>query len=103
VIRRDEAFVEALASYDRDRYQQLVSGMARVLFDRDTVPGPEPEDLLQLDIPTLVVPGADASHATSAARYLQECLPAAQYWDISVADQTEQTVPPRLVEFLADS
>jgi pimeloyl-ACP methyl ester carboxylesterase len=103
VIRRDGAFAEALAGYDRDRYQLLVSGMARVLFDRDTVPGPEPEDLLQLDIPTLVVPGQDASHATSAARYLQECLPAAQYWDISVADQTEQTVPPRLVEFLADS
>jgi len=54
--------------------------MARTLFDRDTVAGPEPEDLLRLDVPALIVPGQDASHATSAARYLEECLPRGEYW-----------------------
>src|SRR5258708_2751359 len=49
--------------------------MCRALFDRDTAPGAEPEDLMRLDIPALVVPGHDASHATPAARYLEECLP----------------------------
>ena len=48
----------------------------------------------------LVVPGRDASHATSAARYLEECLPRAHYWDAPVADQTEATAPARLLEFL---
>ena len=43
---------------------------------------------MQLDIPALVIPGHDASHATSAARYLEECLPRSEYWDIAVADQT---------------
>jgi len=33
-----------------------------------TAPGAEPEDLMRLDIPALVVPGRDAAHATSAAR-----------------------------------
>lgn len=103
VIRADETFADRFARYDRERYQLLVSGMARVLFDRDTVPGPEPEDLLQLDVPALVVPGQDASHATSAARYLQECLPGSEYWDIAVADQTEQTVPPRVAKFLSEA
>ena len=42
-----------------------------------------------LDIPALIVPGHDASHATSAARYLEECLPHAEYWDVPVAEQTE--------------
>ena len=74
--------------------------MARTLFDRDTAPGAEPEDLLRLDIPALIVPGRDAAHATSAARYLEECLPRSDYWDVPVADQTEATVPARVLAFL---
>ena len=49
--------------------------MDAALFDRDTSPGAEPEDLLRLDIPAFIVPGHDESHATSAARYFEECLP----------------------------
>jgi hypothetical protein len=74
--------------------------MARALLDRDTAPGAEPEDLLCLDIPALIVPGRDATHATSAARYLEECLPRAQYWDVPVQQQTEHNAPARLLEFL---
>lgn len=100
VIRTDHAFAEYYAQQDTDRYRYLVTGMVRVLFDRDTVPGPEPEDLLRLEIPALVVPGEDASHATSAARYLNECLPRAEYWDVPVVEQTEQTAPSRVLAFL---
>jgi pimeloyl-ACP methyl ester carboxylesterase len=102
VLRTDPAFAETYAKTDPDRYQVLVSGMARQLFDRDTVPGPEPEDLLTLDVPTLVVPGQDDSHAPSAARYLQECLPRSEYWDVPVAEQTEATAPARVLRFLED-
>ena len=100
VIRTDAAFADAYARIDVERYLVVVSGMARLLYDRDTVPGAEPEDLLRLDLPALVVPGQDTSHATSAARYLQECLPAAEYWDVPVAEQTEETAPARVLEFL---
>ena len=100
VLRRDPAFADTYAQADPDRYQVLVGGMARLLFDRDTVPGPEPEDLMRLDVPALVVPGQDDSHATSAARYLQECLPRAEYWDVPVPEQTEQTAPARVLQFL---
>lgn len=102
VIRTDPAFAAAYAEQDQRRYLLLAGSMARLLFDRDTVPGAEPEDLLRLDIPALVVPGQDDSHATSAARYLQECLPLAQYWDVPVSEQTRETVLPRLTEFLGD-
>ena len=74
--------------------------MARTLFDRDTAPGAEPEDLLRLDIPALVIPGHDESHATSAARYFEECLPRSEYWDVPTDGQTEQTAPARMLEFL---
>jgi hypothetical protein len=55
---------------------------------------------LRLDSPALVVPGRDASHATSAARYLEECLPRAEYWDAAVADQTEAATSERVLAFL---
>jgi pimeloyl-ACP methyl ester carboxylesterase len=100
VIRRDRTFADGYAQWDLDRYTVLVSGMSRLLFDRDTVPGAEPEDLMRLDIPALVVPGQDASHATSAARYLEECLPRVEYWDVPVSEQTEDTASARVMEFL---
>jgi hypothetical protein len=74
--------------------------MSRLLYDRDTVPGAEPEDLMSLDVPALIVPGQDASHAPSAARYLQECLAGAAYWDVPVALQTAGNAPDRVLEFL---
>jgi pimeloyl-ACP methyl ester carboxylesterase len=100
VIKHDRTFAESYAKQDVDRYKLIVGGMARSLFDRDTAPGAEPEDLLRLDIPALVVPGRDAAHATSAARYVEECLPRAEYWDVPVAEQTEEPTSTRFLEFL---
>jgi pimeloyl-ACP methyl ester carboxylesterase len=100
VIKHDRAFAEAYAKQNVDRYKLVVAAMARSLFDRDTAPGAEPEDLLRLDIPALVIPGRDAAHATSAARYLEECLPKSDYWDVPVEQQTEATAPAKMLEFL---
>lgn len=100
VLRHDPRFRAGYAEFDRDRYRAIVAGMCRALFDRDTVPGPEPEDLLVSEVPALIVPGEDSSHAPSAARYLQECLPVNEYWDVPVAAQTAETAPARITEFL---
>jgi pimeloyl-ACP methyl ester carboxylesterase len=100
VIKRDAAFAASYAQLDLERYKLVVAGMARGLLDRDTAPGAEPEDLLRSDIPALVIPGRDESHATSAARYLEECLPRAEYWDVPVEGQTAQTAPARILQFL---
>lgn len=101
VIRRDPEFAAHYARLDRGWYLAAVTGMRDALFDRDTAPGADPESLLSLDVPALVVPGCDRTHATSAARYLEECLPRAEYWDAPVAEQTEAAAPARLLEFLA--
>jgi pimeloyl-ACP methyl ester carboxylesterase len=100
VLRHDPAFAAAFVAMDLERYKLAVVATQRALLDRDTAPGTEPEELLRLDTPTLVVPGNDNSHATSAARYLQECLRGAEYWDIAAAEQTESNVPARLLQFL---
>ncbi|WP_158914789.1 alpha/beta fold hydrolase [Caulobacter sp. S45] len=101
VLKHDAAFADLYAKLDVNRYRTLVAGMARTLMDRDTAPGAEPEDLLQLDIPALVVPGSDAAHATSAARYFQECIPGAEYWDAPVPEQTQAATAPVILEFLS--
>ncbi len=93
-IRNSEAFAEAYAAMDKARYLLIVTAMYRGLLDRDTSPGAEPEDLMSLDIPALIIPGSDGFHATSAARYLQECLKGSDYWDVPAAEQTEANTPP---------
>lgn len=99
-IHRDRAFAAAYARQDIGAYRATVEKMARSLFDRDTSPGAEPEELMKLDIPALIVPGKDESHATSAARYLEECLAKSEYWDLPPEAQTEANAPPRLLDFL---
>lgn len=100
VIKRDAAFASAYAEQDPERYKLICVGMCRALFDRDTAPGAEPEDLMRLDVPALIVPGNDAAHATSAARYLAECLPHGEYWDVAVDRQSQESVQERVLEFL---
>ena len=100
VIRSDPAFAAEYARFDPARYDAIVEDMGRTLFDRDTVPGAEPEDLLRLEIPALVVPGRDPNHATSAARYLEECLEGSEYWDVQPEEQTADNAPARILEFL---
>ena len=99
-LRSDDGFAAAYAAADLDRYVAIVSGTSRVLFDRDTVPGVEPEDLAVLDVPALIVPGEDLSHTRSAARYLEECLPDTDYWDVPVAEQTPEACQARVLGFL---
>ena len=100
VLRRDETFAASYVRHDVERYKLLLTVIARTLFDRDTAPGAEPEDLMRLDLPALIVPGRDHAHAISAARYLEECLRGAEYWDVPVEGQTEATAPARVLEFL---
>jgi pimeloyl-ACP methyl ester carboxylesterase len=100
VLRHDEAFVATYRTLDSTWYADVSAAMVEGLLDRDTSPGAEPEELFEVRVPTLIVPGQDHSHATSAARYLQECLPNAEYWDVPVVEQTEATAPDRVLGFL---
>jgi hypothetical protein len=101
-IRTDPAFASQYARLDVVDYRHIVEGSCAALFDRDTVPGAEPGALLALEIPALVVPGHDASHATSAARYLEECLDGSEYWDVPPETQSAENAPARLLEFLQE-
>ena len=98
-ISRDEKFAEAFTSQDQERYLGIVEASGRTLFDRDTAPGAEPEEILGIKAPALIIPGDDPSHATSAAHYLRECLPNAEFWNVMPPEQTTERVCDRVSGF----
>jgi pimeloyl-ACP methyl ester carboxylesterase len=100
VIKADPDFAARYAAMDVEKYKVLVDGILRTMFDRDTAAGAEPEDMMQLDTPALVVPGYDNFHGTSAARYLHECLPKSEYWDVPLEGQTREAAEARVLAFL---
>ena len=79
----------------------MLALMGQTLFDRDTATGPEPSELMALKVSAVTIPGADAAHATSAARYLQECLAGSVYHDVPAPQQTPEQVRQWISEFLS--
>jgi len=99
VIVHDKTFAEAFAAQDIDRYVGLCAASGRTLFDRDTAPGAEPEEIMGMTMPALIMAGDDPSHAQSAAHYLKELLPKPQLWPIVPPNQTSDNVRERILEF----
>lgn len=99
VIARDSRFAERFASQDPDRYLGIVWASGQRLFDRDTAAGPQPEELMGIKAPSLIIPGDDPSHATSAAHYLRECLPQAEFWNLMPPEQETGRNCDRILEF----
>ncbi len=99
VIARDQSFAEDFARQDLNRYLVLIAVSGRGLFDRDTATGAQPEEIMGISVPALIVPGDDASHATSAAHYLRELLPNASFWNVPPPEQTTREVCDRILEF----
>ncbi len=99
VIVRDARFAEAFPQQDPERYVGLVAASGRTLFDRDMPPGAEPEEMMALKVPALIVPGDDPAHAASGAYYLRELLPRPEFWPVMPPDQTPDRVRDRILEF----
>ena len=99
VIARDKEFAERFASQDPERYLGIIATTGQSLFDRDTAPGAEPEEVTGVKAPALIIPGDDPSHATSGAHYLRELLPQSEFWNVMPPEQTTQKVCDRILEF----
>ena len=55
---------------------------------------------MALKVPSVIIPGAGAAHATSAARYLQECLDGSVYHDVHASEQSLYDVRQWILQFL---
>ena len=103
VIARDKSFADQFVRQDLNRYLGLIAVSGRGLFDRDTATGAQPEEIMGITAPALILPGDDASHATSAAHYLRELLPNASFWNVLPPEQTTRAVCDRILEFSRQS
>lgn len=103
VIARDKSFAEGFIRQDLERYLAVVAVSGRNLFDRDTAPGAEPEELMGTSVPALIIPGDDSSHATSAAHYLRELLPKANFWNVLPPEQTTRNVCDKILQFVRET
>lgn len=99
LIARDAQFAERFAAADFEKYLGMIVTSGRTLFDRDTAPGAEPEEVLGIKAPALIIPGDDPSHATSGAHYLRELLPRADFWNVMPPEQTTQKVCDRVLDY----
>jgi len=99
LIARDAAFADRFAAQGLERYLGMILTSGRSLFDRDTAPGAEPEEVMGVQAPALIIPGDDPSHATSGAHYLRELLPQADFWNVMPPEQSTQKVCDRILDF----
>ena len=99
-IRNSDIFAKNYTKIQLKEYVNILEKMYKGLLDRDTSPGAEPEDLLKLNIRSLIIPGNDDAHATSAAMYLHECIKGSVYWNVPVDSQTEKSTSNHILDFL---
>jgi hypothetical protein len=52
-------------------------------------------------LPALILPGHTDYHATSWARYLEECIPGAEYWDVHLKSRPPDRIRDCILAFLA--
>jgi len=99
LIARDQEFADRFVKQDLEYYLGMMITSGRTLFDRDTAPGAEPEEVMGIKAPSLIIPGDDQSHATSGAHYLRELLPNNQFWNVMPPEQTTQRVVDWILDF----
>jgi pimeloyl-ACP methyl ester carboxylesterase len=100
VIKQVPGFADAFLKQDLDRYLAIVSVSVDSLFDRDTIPGADPEELMALKVPAVILPGHTDNHATSCARFLEECIPGSQYWNVHLESQAPDRIRDHIHDFL---
>jgi hypothetical protein len=97
----DPAFTAAYVKHDVSQYLALCEQSRDALYG-DTMPsGATGEELLNIKTPALILPGADASHATSAAWAMKELMPNAEFWNVLPPHQNGGNVRSAILDFAA--
>jgi pimeloyl-ACP methyl ester carboxylesterase len=96
-------FAAGLVSQDADRYLDICAKSRDAIFN-DTMPsGASGEELMRVQIPALIMSGADTRHTVSASWALKELMPQAELWDVFPPRQTGQGVLEQILRFKSRS
>jgi pimeloyl-ACP methyl ester carboxylesterase len=94
-------FAAELVRQDASRYLDICARSRDAIFN-DTMPsGAGGEELMKMQIPALIMSGADTRHTVSASWALKELMPQAELWDVFPPRQTGQNVLEQILQFKA--
>jgi pimeloyl-ACP methyl ester carboxylesterase len=95
----DAAFTAEYVKRDVANYLDLCVQSRDALYG-DTMPsGATGEQLMQINTPALILPGADASHSTSSAWAMKELMPNAELWNVLPPHQNGANVLATILDF----
>jgi pimeloyl-ACP methyl ester carboxylesterase len=101
VLAHDEAFAAKYVKQDLEQYLAVVAYSRDTVFD-DTMPsGATGEQLMAIKLPSFIMSGDDASHATSAAHALRELIPGSVLSPLMPPQQNAATVTAWIRESVA--
>ena len=101
VLAQDEAFATKYVKQDLEQYLAVVAYSRDTVFD-DTMPsGATGEQLMAIKLPSFIMSGDDASHATSAAHALRELISGSVLSPLMPPQQNAATVTAWIRESVA--
>jgi hypothetical protein len=65
--------------------------------------GASGDELMRMDVPALIMSGADTRHTVSASWALKELMPRAQLWDVMAEEQNGRNTLEAILRFTAKS
>jgi pimeloyl-ACP methyl ester carboxylesterase len=96
----DREFAAQFVQQDVARYLEICAQSRDALYG-DTMPsGATGGELMTIQVPALILPGADASHATSAAWAMKELMPNAEFWNVLPPHQNGANVHAAIMDFV---
>jgi pimeloyl-ACP methyl ester carboxylesterase len=92
-------FAAELARQDVGRYLEICAASRDAIFN-DTMPsGASGDELMRMDVPALIMSGADTRHTVSASWALRELMPRAELWNVLPPQQSGHNVLEQILAF----
>jgi hypothetical protein len=84
---------------DVERYLDVCARSRDAIFN-DTMPsGASGDELMRMNVPALIMSGADTRHTVSAAWALKELMPQSELWDVLPPRQNGANVLEQILRF----
>ena len=92
-------FARELVKQDLERYLDTCTRSRDAIFN-DTMPsGASGEELMRIQVPALIMSGADSRHTRSASWALKELMPQSDLWELWPPQQTGQNTLEQILRF----
>jgi pimeloyl-ACP methyl ester carboxylesterase len=92
-------FASEFIKQDVDRYLEICAKSRDAIFN-DTMPsGASGEELMRIEVPALILSGADSRHTVSASWTLKELMPRSERWEVLPPHQTGENTLEQILRF----